>query len=147
MESLGAVAASIQILANLGKAVMTVQAMIRDIGDIDKSTAGFEQELEAFQFSLIVFATELKTKPGAEQMVEWWDSDTLGKFLANASKTLGQLETIFRDISRRRSVLPKIGEYYRTKKYGSDVERLRRNINTYMVTLNLPVVLLARYLF
>jgi len=145
MEALGATAAAIQILANLGKTILFLQSAIRDVRHIDETTAYFEQELDAFQFTLVVFSAELRGHAWGAQTPAWCRPDVIERLFANAMSTFSRLEYIFTDISKQRTSVQKLREYYRAKQYEDEVRVLRQHVSTYMSTLTLPILLLARY--
>jgi hypothetical protein len=145
MEAIGATAVCIQLLSNLGKIILAVQTLVKGVRDIREATIGFEQELEAFQFALLVFSSEVRNPASGSLAVRWFENDLLDRLLRNAEKTFNRLVEIFSDINRQRSRGSRLREYYRTRSYDREVGRLRLHINTYMSALNLPIILLAGY--
>jgi hypothetical protein len=142
-SAIGIAATSVTLVRTLGQGILTVKSILEGIKNIDDSTKGFGEELSAFEFSLTILDYELRKGRLIPEIQGWWDPMRLDTLLKNATKTFSRLEALFSEISRRRSLLQNVREYYRTTKCGEEIQHLRLRVNTYTTALNIPVLLLA----
>ena len=135
---------TIGLLRTVGQAVLSVKAMYHGIRDVRESTRGLGEDLEAFNFSLTtILNMEIRNGSMVRDIQGWWGIPQLDALLTNARMTFLRLETIFGEIRKERKILQRPREYIRTNRYDQEISHLRLRINTYISTVNLPVVLLA----
>jgi hypothetical protein len=136
---LGIASSAITIATRLYDSVLTVQNMLEDISNIDELTAAMRGEIDAFEFVLAITQSELRRGSLMSGIQEWWDPMRLDQLLSNAAATFSKFEAIFGDISRKRTVLRDIRQYYRISQYDRHVQHLRLRVNTYTSCLHLAV--------
>lgn len=141
MESLavlGGVAATVQILDLLIQASYRVSRLSRELRHICESTEALHHDLEAMQYALVVIDQSLRsrsTPPDLPNPVQ------LRRIISHAHATLERLETIFQDLIRHRTILPRLREFYRARDYDQDIRYLRTRITTHISVLSLPVLI------
>jgi hypothetical protein len=140
---LGAASASLSIISNLVPALLKLKEHWTGIGKIDETNTGFIEELDAFESSLVIFETELRKYSSSTRLDGWWDIDRMNRLLANASKTVSRLESMFLDVGRKRKFMQNMRAYYRASMYDKEVGHLLLRIKTYTMSLSMPIMLRA----
>ncbi len=143
VSALGAASAAVSIVSNMVPALISLKEHWTGISNIDETNQSFLEELDAFQFSLVLIDTEVRRGTDIREVPGWWDDDRLTSLLTNATKTLSRLNAIFGDITRRRLSLPKLRSYYRASMYDKEIGHLRLRIRTYTSCLSVPAMLIA----
>jgi hypothetical protein len=144
-SAIGIAASSITLVRLLAQGLLSVKSVLEGIRDIDDSTRGFGEELNAFEFTLTILDYELRKGTMIPEIQGWWQPARLDSLLKNATKTFSRLDAIFREINRRRTLLQNVREYYRSTRCDEEIRHLRLRISTYTTALNVPVFLLAMY--
>ena len=142
ITAIGATAAIVQLVAVLGKSVISVSTLYSAVRDVDSTTQGLRHELDAFKFNLTVLDGELQRGMFLRVVEAAWDLESLKCLLSNTTAMFSRLEAIFQDMSHQRSVLGKLREYYRSRKYDSEIQRLRHCIQASTSCLHIPVIVM-----
>jgi hypothetical protein len=145
VTALGAASAALSIVSTLVPTLLSLKNHWSGIRNIDETNTSFLDELDSFQFSLVLIDTELRQGTAIREISGWWDADRLTNLLTNATKTMSRLDAIFRDITKRRMSLPKLRSYYRASMYDKEIGHLMVRVKTYTSCLSVPAMLIALY--
>ena len=137
MEAVGLVAATLQLVATVGK----VCEAYSQIKGIDEFLHDLDSQLDATRMILTVLKKGIEKGELDASTEGWWRQSEIERLLRSCNQHYQRMNDIFTKISHRRSSASALRAWIRTKQYDSDISHLRLCINTCTDALQLPVIM------
>jgi len=146
---ISASAATLGLLNNLNTSVIRVHEIWEGVQQVDLVVEDLDNDLYHLQHLVSIIKGTLGAASSRQRTAPWpqppegQSSGSWDVMLQAACGTFDALERIFVDVTRQRSILPSIRQYYRYELYKEQIKSLRARINVFVSSLSCAATLLA----